>query len=227
MKQLAWLDRQVGERICEVNGCSNVLSKRQKRFCSNACRRDRVLITCKNCGVQKEVWRSYGKQKCCSIECYRVFHEAHEKISITCKHCGRQRKMKKSKGNRKFCSRSCLGKSRRVLEWPDKHGVAWHYTGDGYIYALWHKHPLANKNGNVLQHRHVAWEAHGFDSKVLEQLKNGATVHHKNGKGDDNRIENLEIRVNGKHPIGISLDDMRETLRAFGDTVIPSEVDLI
>lgn len=58
------------------------------------------------------------------------------------------------------------------------------------------------------------------DKDAVVQLREiGATLHHKNGKRDDNRLENLEVRLPGRHPVGVAEEDAILVLRAKGYTV--------
>lgn len=56
-------------------------------------------------------------------------------------------------------------------------------------------HPRANKHGWVYQHILVAEKKYGFP------IDRGFTIHHKNAVRDDNRPENLELRM-GNHGKG-------------------------
>jgi hypothetical protein len=69
-------------------------------------------------------------------------------------------------------------------------------SGNGYTYLLvGQDHPMADKRGQVLEHRFVMSEAIGRTLQSNEQ------VHHINGDRADNRLENLQLRQ-GHHGPG-------------------------
>lgn len=80
-------------------------------------------------------------------------------------------------------------------------------TTQGYITYLCKGHPLASPvKQEVREHQVVYWQETGYDKRVLGLLVSGsATIHHRNGVRDDNRPENLELRL--KHPAGNNQDD--------------------
>ena len=115
------------------------------------------------------------------------------------------------KAGTKFCSRACSGKdlsSRQLGEanrrWKGGETVTTH-IGGGYIKQLAPGHPAADASGYVLQHRLVMEQVLG------RPLKKSERVHHKNGKRDDNRPENLELwtgtGTSKKDPHGIRMVD--------------------
>ncbi|MEK9208194.1 MAG: hypothetical protein AAB922_06930, partial [Patescibacteria group bacterium] len=68
----------------------------------------------------------------------------------------------------------------------------------GYIRWSWPSHPLSNKDGRVCEHWIIYWQEHEYSEYVYNLLKTRkASIHHKNGKRDDNRLENLELRLAG------------------------------
>lgn len=66
-------------------------------------------------------------------------------------------------------------------------------TSAGHIYLYQPDHRSANKAGYVMEHR-VVMEQH-----LGRLLTPDEVVHHKNGKKDDNRIENLEVLTKSQH----------------------------
>jgi hypothetical protein len=68
-----------------------------------------------------------------------------------------------------------------------------HYDSQGYVLILKKDHHFATKQGLVMEHR-LVWEQF-YQASLLPW----ANVHHKNGKRDDNRIENLEAMTTSNH----------------------------
>jgi hypothetical protein len=60
----------------------------------------------------------------------------------------------------------------------------------GYIYIWQPKHPLASKEGYVMEHRLV------MEKHLGRYLTPAECVHHLNGIKDDNRLENLSLLRN-------------------------------
>ena len=65
-------------------------------------------------------------------------------------------------------------------------------TRAGYIKVFEPDHPASTRNGYVLEHRMIA-----YDAKQLTDLSH--EVHHINGIKDDNRLENLQVLEKAEH----------------------------
>ena len=66
-------------------------------------------------------------------------------------------------------------------------------TTKGYIACYCPDHPMATKNGLVMEHR-VVMEKH-----LGIYIPEGFSVHHINGVKDDNKIENLALMTKSAH----------------------------
>lgn len=108
-------------------------------------------------------------------------------ITINCRNCGISFKAWVS-SNRIYCSRDC---QKDEFSPAFKHGNYKDTYGYNVIYSA--GHPMARKDGYILEHRLV------MSNYLNRSLRLDELVHHKNEIKDDNRIENLEIISRSKH----------------------------
>lgn len=130
-----------------------------------------------------------------------------------CKVCNKEFKTYPSKikiGRGKYCSQKCcleitgIKKGQNLSpETQIKPGQRLRYNGFTYTksrtnsqkYKLIHKpdHPDSTASGYIREHRLV------LEKHIGRRLKSDEIVHHINGNGLDNRIENLEIMKKQEH----------------------------
>lgn len=91
-------------------------------------------------------------------------------------------------------------------------------SSTGYILVQTPGHPAAQANGYVPEHRLV------MEKIIGRLLRPEETVHHVNGRRDDNRQENLELWTS-RQPRGQRVADLiewaEEILRLYKDEKIP------
>lgn len=121
-----------------------------------------------------------------------------------CLHCGESFPLIPSRTNKTgnyFCSRACGAASNggfkqargfKHYNWKGGRKV----DKSGYVYLYAPDHPNKTQHGYVREHRLV------MERIVGRYLEPHETVHHINGKRDDNRPENLELWSKA-HPAGV------------------------
>lgn len=127
------------------------------------------------------------------------------KLRWACSTCGRERMIHPSRLAEKRTA-ICF-ECRRQRDKP-AHVGSWTRNTGGYLVRGMMGHPLAVPR-LVLQHWLVMYERDRTGGSLVLRLRAlGFTIHHRNGKRDDNRFENLELLAPGRHPVGWSLETM-------------------
>ncbi len=134
---------------------------------------------------------------------HKVCPKCRKQLDKTpCDNCGnlKQRKSKNCK--------NCYIQSKQYPYSNKKH-----LSKDGYYYVYYRAHPFADKSGRVYEHRLV------MEKKLGRYLLPHENVHHKNGRKDDNRIENLELWIRIQ-PTGARVEDVvkwaKEIIELYG-----------
>lgn len=136
------------------------------------------------------------------------------RIERVCRSCGEVRslavwRVRKDAGACSGLCLTCYNRLVRPLTAPHASHMSPRYKGGriynshGYIELRLPTHPMADPKGYVLEH-HLVMSKHLGRSLTREE-----SVHHRNGKRDDNRPENLELWVGiGKQPSGVRPGDL-------------------
>lgn len=174
---------------CDFCGTNIIRPKSKiskKNYCSVVCRRkgmSYIMMGRKQSKATKEKIALALKGKNKKVRTVFICDNCGKEFKAL--HCQRKR-------NLKFCSIICANKARCGENSPNWKGGRFVST-IGYVYISRPKHNKANSSGFVLEHRIIM-------EKILKRyLSSNELVHHKNGKKDDNRPENLEIVLKNSH----------------------------
>lgn len=180
-----------------------------------------VSVNCRMCNKEFDI-RKYqlGKITYCSVKCQEELRLRKERVEQHCVICEKSMMVLPSRvGIAVTCSKDCKREYMKRLNAGDIDKQSWctrqlgsgvRMHNKGYIdISIWRFDneerrilaPMARKNGGVYEHRAV------MALYLGRPLTSREVVHHINGNKEDNRIENLELRIKATHANGISLDD--------------------
>lgn len=171
-------------------------------YCSRECWHASIRTSIRPCGCCGAEFKArYAQQQYCSVDC-KVKATTKDKTCV-CAECGTSFQRPHGKA-RAYCSISCSNRARKKgMKTPLIH-LDGRITGDKVKST--HGYVLVRVEGKKIpEHRLV------MEQIIGRPLMPGERVHHRNGKRDDNRPENLELWTgvgqSKKDPHGVRLVD--------------------
>lgn len=208
------------ELTCAQCGEAFVVKGKQKasaqRYCSRKCqydaarvrgvvperKPDRALV-CEECGEAFVVSARATQARFCSDRCWQASYRRRKAEARPgraprvapdrrCENCGESFQPHPGASAARFCSKACYhehGRGERAAAFKGGRTI----NSQGYVRVL--------VDGRYRAEHRVVMER-----KLGRSMLPGESVHHRNGVRDDNRPENLELRI-AAHPSGLTVDE--------------------
>jgi endogenous inhibitor of DNA gyrase (YacG/DUF329 family) len=143
---------------------------------------------CQTCGTTFKPRDNSKSGRFCSRTCA---DQAQRKVKVAqpCEMCGAMFTPDRPSRVARFCSKKCSARSTGLTR--RKPGGL--IDPKGYVLVRAPEHPMASREGYVMEHRLVMAEVLG------RMLTTDEVVHHRNGVKADNRVENLEVMPKRQH----------------------------
>lgn len=123
----------------------------------------------------------------------------------TCAVCGEQYLYRKNKAHAdktKYCDRTCRGKAHQGEGNPYWKGGKFLHP-EGYVWVSVYDQDAVSGRRSRRRFEHVLV----MEKHLGRPMLPNETIHHKNGDKQDNRIQNLELKI-GRHGRGSSPEEM-------------------
>ena len=148
-----------------------------------------AVYACQSCGVGYERTGNYQKwcPQCRVVQTKRRYEEFEQRQRHACPGCGKV--IARTSVQCRICATK-VGAAKRSRE----NSVNWkggQSRSKGYVYIL--VAPEARKGHRYRAEHMLVWE------QANGPIPKGYIIHHRNGKKDDNRLENLEALPRNEH----------------------------
>lgn len=171
-----------------------IISKKEAKYCSYKCSNSRIHTKESKDKIRKALTiKPY--EKVCN-ECGRVFFTKRKKQKSCSNSCGRRHIGKKQRKINQLEALDPIDLFNRygiTVTKPLFNIITISSQGKKYNYAYVDNHPYMNKRHRVVEHRAV------MELHLNRFLTKKEIIHHIDGNGKNNKVQNLQLVTNREH----------------------------